>query len=149
MLKNLFIRSAALGALVLAPIASGANPVIDVYKTAACGCCTAWVDHLKANGFKVVAHNVDDPGRVRAKFGIREQYGSCHTGVVGGYAIEGHVPASSIKKLLKEKPNASGLAVPGMPMGSPGMEGARKEAYDVLLVAKDGSAKTFTKHAGD
>ncbi len=149
MLKVLAARLAAAAALSAAPLAYAAAPVIDVYKTASCGCCTAWVDHLKSNGFKVHAHNVEDPGAIRAKFGIGEQYGSCHTGVVKGYAIEGHVPAQSIKKLLKEKPKANGLAVPGMPMGSPGMEGHRKDAYDVLLIGKDGKASTFSSHKGD
>lgn len=143
--KFLVARMALAAALSVAPLAYAAGPVIQVYKTASCGCCSAWVDHLKENGFKVETHNVEDPGAVRAKFGIGEQYGSCHTGVVKGYAIEGHVPASSIKKLLKEKPKASGLAVPGMPMGSPGMEGSRKDAYEVLLV-KDGKARTYTRH---
>ncbi|MEJ7806190.1 MAG: DUF411 domain-containing protein [Telluria sp.] len=147
MLKNLLARTAVAAVLTAAPLAYAAGPVIDVYKTATCGCCTAWVDHLKSNGFKLVVHNVDDPGRIRAKFGIGEQYGSCHTGVVNGNAIEGHVPAASIRKLLREKPKARGLAVPGMPMGSPGMEGARKEAYEVLLVEKGGTARTFTKHS--
>jgi len=149
MLNTLFVRIAAASALLVAPLAYAASPVINVYKTATCGCCSAWIDHLKSSGFKVVAHDVADPGTIRAKFGISEQYGSCHTGVIGGYAIEGHVPASSIRKLLKEKPKASGIAVPGMPMGSPGMEGARKDAYNVLLVAKDGTSKPYTKHAGD
>ena len=149
MLNRFLVRLTAAAALAVSPLAHAAEPVIDVYKTATCGCCTAWIDHLKANGFKVVAHNVADPGTIRAKFGIGEQYGSCHTGVVNGYAVEGHVPAGSIKKLLKEKPKASGIAVPGMPMGSPGMEGPRKEAYKVLLVTKDGGTKTFTSHAGD
>ena len=148
MFKSLLVQITVAGAVVAAPLAHAASPVIEVYKTASCGCCTAWVDHLKSNGFNVVAHNVEDPGSIRARFGIAEKYGSCHTGVVNGYAIEGHVPADSIKKLLKEKPKASGLAVPGMPMGSPGMEGHPKDAYDVLLVDKKGNASTFTSHTG-
>lgn len=149
MLASVLTRCALALAMLASPLALAAGPVINVYKTATCGCCSAWIDHLKSNGFEVVAHNVDDPGTVRAKFGIAEQYGSCHTGVVNGYAIEGHVPAASIRKLLKEKPRASGLAVPGMPMGSPGMEGHRKDAYDVLLVSKDGKATPYTRHKGD
>ncbi len=145
-MHKLLARTAITAVLAAAPLAYAASPVIQVYKTASCGCCVAWVDHLKSNGFKVVAHNVDNPGSIRAKFGIGEQYGSCHTGVVNGYAIEGHVPADSIKKLLKEKPKASGLAVPGMPMGSPGMEGHRHDDYDVLLIAKGGKASTYTSH---
>jgi len=149
MLKTLLVRIAAVSVLAAAPLAYAAGPVINVYKTKTCGCCSAWVDHLKSNGFKVIAHDVQDPGTIRAKFGIAEKYGSCHTGVINGYAIEGHVPADSIKKLLKEKPKASGLAAPGMPMGSPGMEGHRKDAYDVLLVDKKGNSSIYTSHPGE
>lgn len=149
MLKTLLVRITAVGVLIAAPLAYAASPVINVYKTSTCGCCSAWIDHLKGNGFKVIAHDVEDPGSIRAKFGIAEKYGSCHTGIVNGYAIEGHVPADTIKKLLKEKPKARGLAAPGMPMGSPGMEGHGKEAFDVLLVDKKGKVSTFTSHKGD
>lgn len=140
----------ALAALLAAsPLAHAAAPVIDVYKTTSCGCCKAWVEHLKQNGFTVRAHDVDVPAVMRAKFGIPEQYGSCHTGVVNGYAVEGHVPADAIKRLLKEKPKASGLAVPGMPMGSPGMEGDTKEAYNVMLISKKGKASVYQHYKGD
>jgi hypothetical protein len=139
---NRFLFAAAL-ALPLASQAAG--PVIDVYKTATCGCCHKWVDHLRANGFTVNAHDVADPGEFRAKVGIPALYGSCHTAMVKGYAVEGHVPAFAIRQLLAEKPKAAGLAVPGMPAGSPGMEGAYSEPYDVLLVKRDGSSTVY-KH---
>jgi hypothetical protein len=122
-----------------------AAPVIEVYKSEACGCCGAWVEHLKANGFAARVTNVDNPSDYRERAGIPNQLGSCHTALVGGYAIEGHVPAAEIKRLLAEKPKARGLAVPGMPLGSPGMEGPRKDPYDVFLVDARGRATVY-KH---
>jgi hypothetical protein len=139
-----FLPQFVLLSLFSLPLAAGAaQPVVEVYKTASCGCCKQWVKHLEANGFTVKAQDVDNPGDYRAKFGIPADYGSCHTGRVNGYAIEGHVPASDIKRLLKEKPKARGLAVPGMPLGSPGMEVGRSEPYDVLLVQDGGKAAVY------
>jgi len=119
---------------------------VEVWKDPNCGCCHLWVEHLQAHGFKV---NVRDVGNTaaRQRLGMPEKLGSCHTATVGGYVIEGHVPAADIRRLLKERPVALGLSVPGMPIGSPGMDGpeykGRKDAFDVLLVQKDGSAKSF------
>ncbi len=149
MFKRVATRLSITAALAITPLAHAANPVIDVYKTSTCGCCKAWIEHLKDNGFTVRAHDVEAPEVMRAKFGIPAKYGSCHTGVVNGYAVEGHVPADAIKRLLKQKPKASGLAVPGMPMGSPGMEGDRKDAYDVMLVSKKGTASVYQHYKGD
>jgi hypothetical protein len=137
------LAAAALFALPLA--ASAAQPVIEVYKSATCGCCKEWVKHLEANGFEVKAHDVDNPSDYRQKFGIPDQYGSCHSARVQGYALEGHVPAGDIKRLLATQPKAKGLAVPAMPLGSPGMEGPRKDPYDVNLV-KDGGKTSVYKH---
>lgn len=143
--RRLFIQ-AAFGASVAMPLlAMAAAPVIDIYKTESCGCCGAWVEHLKANGFITRVVNVDDPSAYRERGGIPNELGSCHTGMVQGYAIEGHVPASDIKRLLATRPKARGLAVPGMPLGSPGMEGLRKDPFDVLLVNAKGRASVF-KH---
>lgn len=133
-------------ALALPVAAGAAQPVIEVYKTEYCGCCKEWIKHLEANGFKVMAKDVANPGDYREKFGIPATYGSCHTGRVGGYAVEGHVPAADIKRLLAEKPKARGLAVPGMPMGSPGMEGARKDPYQVLLVEDGGKTSVYKRY---
>jgi hypothetical protein len=127
---NLF--AAALLGLPLAVYA--AQPVIEVYKSATCGCCKEWIKHLEANGFRVNSHDVANPSDYRQKFGIPDQFGSCHSASAGGYGIEGHVPAADIKRLLATKPKASGLAVPAMPLGAPGMEGPRKDPFDVLLV---------------
>lgn len=138
------IRKTLLAAMLAMPaLAMAATPIIDVYKSATCGCCEAWVKHLRDNGFKVEAHNVANPSDTREKMGIPDQMGSCHTAVVEGYAIEGHVPAAEIKRLLASKPKARGLAAPGMPLGSPGMEGPRKDAYDVYLVLPDGSSRVY------
>jgi hypothetical protein len=131
--------------LGLPTLAMAALPLIEVYKSASCGCCSEWIKHLEANGFTVRAKNVEMPAQYRTLAGIPDQLGSCHTGLVNGYAIEGHVPASEIKRLLRDKPKARGLAVPAMPMGSPGMEGPRKDAYGVLLVKNNGSTKLY-KH---
>ena len=124
---------------------------VQVWKDPNCGCCQLWVEHLQANGFKVEVLDVGNTA-ARKRLGMPEVLGSCHTATVGGYVIEGHVPASDIHRLLKERPVALGLSVPAMPIGSPGMDGpeykGRKDAYDVLLVQKDGSRKSFQHHPG-
>jgi hypothetical protein len=149
MIRRILLGAALAGTLGASLVASAATPVIEVYKSAYCGCCGAWVDHLKANGFSVKVENVANPTDYREKFGMPNELGSCHTGMVQGYAIEGHVPASEIKRLLAEKPNAKGLVVPAMPMGSPGMEGPRKDPYDVLLVQTDGRISTYKHYNGN
>lgn len=133
-----------------APMLAGAAtaPLVEVYKTAACGCCEAWVEHLKSNRFAVKAQNVSDTGAYRKRFGIPDELGSCHTGLVQGYALEGHVPAAEIRRLLAEKPEAKGLAVPSMPLGSPGMEGRHRDPYHVLLVKADGSYSIYKHYSG-
>jgi len=123
-----------------------ALPVVEVYKSAQCGCCKLWAEHLQKNGFKVILHDVDDVPAAREKLGMPDQYGSCHTARAGQYLVEGHVPAADIKRLLKERPNAIGLAVPAMPPGSPGMESDDPVPYDTLLVGKDGKARVFARH---
>lgn len=141
------LSRALLPVMVSLPLAAAAaQPVVEVYKTASCGCCKAWIRHLEENGFSVKSHDVPDPGDYRAKFGIAQQHASCHSAQVGGYAVEGHVPASDIKRMLATRPRAAGLAVPGMPMGSPGMEGAHADPYEVLLVKKDGSTSVYKRY---
>lgn len=123
---------------------------IDVKKTATCGCCQAWVDRLKAAGFKVTTENMFMGSLMKFKLdhGISAKHASCHTGRIGGYTIEGHVPVREINRLLKERPDAVGLSVPGMPIGSPGMEvGTEREAYTVLLIKRDGSSEVFATYA--
>ncbi|WP_219988864.1 DUF411 domain-containing protein [Leucothrix pacifica] len=125
-----------------------ALPLVTVYKSATCGCCSAWIDHMKDNGFPVEAHNSDNLNEYKVKAKLGASLGSCHTAFVDGYAIEGHVPANDIKRLLSEKPDISGLTAPGMPMNSPGMapKGSKPSGYDVISF-KDGEAVgVFTKY---
>jgi hypothetical protein len=120
--------------------------VVTVYKSATCGCCKDWVKHLEANGFRVDSHDVTDLDRIKSNLGVRPQYASCHTAIADGYTIEGHVPASDIKRLLAERPKGRGLAVPGMPGGAPGMESAPKQPYATLLIDDQGGARVFEQH---
>src|SRR5580698_4590069 len=137
-------RKSFLRAMLVLPAAGlagrlrAATTHVQVYKTATCGCCGQWVAHMKANGFDVQFENVPDTGLYRKKYGVPEAMASCHTAVVEGYAIEGHVPAADVQRLLRDKPKAAGLAVPGMVMGSPGMEGPTAQAYSVMLLTADG-----------
>lgn len=129
------------------PAATPAEKV-TVYKTSSCGCCRLWVDHMKANGFDVQAIDVS-AGDVRAvsrAAGLPEDGASCHTSKIGNYVVEGHVPAADIKRMLKEKPAIAGIAAPGMPQGSPGMEQGSKEPYDVVAFTKDGKMTVYSKH---
>lgn len=118
---------------------------IVVYQSRTCGCCKKWVTHLKDNGFKVKSEFMDDVTDVKLKMNLPMKLASCHTAVVNGYIVEGHVPANAIKKLISEKPSIKGIAVPGMPMGSPGMEGSYSEAYDVIAFGNDRNEKVFMK----
>ena len=154
MLRRSIIKAmaglAGAGAAVMtAPLLAQPQPLMEVWKDPNCGCCKDWVKHLQANGFKVRVHDAGNTA-ARARLGMPEKLGSCHTAQVGGYAIEGHVPAREISRLLKERPSAIGIAVPGMPVGSPGMDGAeygkRRDPYDVLLVNKDHSTRVFQSY---
>jgi hypothetical protein len=130
-----------------APPSASTQPVVEVWRSPTCGCCGEWVKHLQRNGFATRVHMVEDTSAFRRAAGIPERLGACHTAKVAGYAIEGHVPAQEIRRLLAEKPNAVGLSVPGMPLGSPGMEqGGMKQPYEVLLVAKDGGTSVYRKY---
>ncbi|MGB4468971.1 MAG: DUF411 domain-containing protein [Azovibrio sp.] len=139
-----FLTGFVLGAGLALP-ASAAERV-DVYKSPYCGCCGKWIDHIKAAGFAVRTHEVNDVPGTRQRLGMPDRLGSCHTAKVAGYVIEGHVPAADIERLIKERPRALGLAVPSMPPGSPGMESFRPVPYETLLVAQDGSIRVFAKH---
>ena len=124
------------------------KPTVEVYKSATCGCCSKWVEHLQANGFTVHTTNREDLADLKAKHGVPRRVQSCHMAVVNGYVVEGHVPAADVQRLLKERPAIVGLAVPGMPIGSPGMEmpGRKAQPFDVLAFAKDGQTRVFTSH---
>ena len=154
------MRRTVLGvAIVLAGTASGWTPAdaqetasgaaIDVYKTPTCGCCVIWVEHLREHGFTVTVTDVPNVTPLKQRLGIRPELSSCHTAIVGDYAIEGHVPASDIERLLREGPRVAGLAVPGMPLGSPGMEmpdPSRHQRYDVLAFDLEGTTEVWATH---
>lgn len=142
--------------LLLAVLVSGCSrttaepalPGVTVHKSATCGCCKLWVDRLRGAGFAVEVRDVDNLNDVKQRVGIPYGMGSCHTAEVAGYFVEGHVPMEDIKRLLRERPDAKGLTVPGMPAGSPGMEvpSGEVQPYEVLLVARDGSTSVFARH---
>ncbi len=147
--RRLLIASGA--ALAFAGSAQARTPgsrALAVYKSPTCGCCEGWVTHMRQAGFTVAVHVVADPGTVRRARGLPDALASCHTGVIDGYAIEGHVPAADVVRLLAERPEAVGLALPGMPMGSPGMEtpDGRKQPFDTLLVLRSGQTRVFGRH---
>jgi hypothetical protein len=124
-----------------------AGPAIHVVKTATCGCCNDWITHLRNAGFRVTVANVPDVGPTARRLGVPDDLRSCHTASVGGYAVEGHVPAADIRRLLRERPAAAGIAVPGMPMGSPGMEhGSHRERYNTILFTRAGRRSVFARH---
>ncbi len=137
----------ALAALLLAsPAARAGGEAVTVYKTPTCGCCNAWIEHLEANGFEVTATNLPDLRNLKRENGVPPALSSCHTAFVEGYVVEGHVPASDLRRLLDERPKVAGLAVPGMPIGSPGMEGPNPEPYQVLSFGGAKSVEAFASH---
>ena len=139
---------ASLGLVALiACSAAQAGDAVTVYKSPTCGCCQKWIDHLEANGFEVEAHDVKNVDPIKQEKGVPRELASCHTAEVNGYVIEGHVPAEDIQRLLEEKPPVLGLAVPEMPIGSPGMEGPNPESYDVMAFDQHGKVEVFSSHA--
>jgi len=153
--KKLALALAALLALTTLPAAADAPaaeeveaalPSVHVYKTPTCGCCNKWVDHLRANGFDVRTTELPNLAEVKMMNGVPRALSSCHTAIVGPYVIEGHVPANDVIRLLREQPAVTGLAVPRMPIGSPGMEGPNPERYDVLAFGADSGVTTFASH---
>ena len=135
-----------LGVVGFARVTRAASTTIEVYRSPSCGCCGAWISHMQANGFEARVIETDDLGPIKSRWGVAEDLQSCHTARVEGYVIEGHVPAADVKRLLAERPAALGLAVPGMPLGSPGMEqGDKREPYKVILFAKTGRS-VFAQH---
>lgn len=131
-----------------APSDASARPVVEVYKDATCGCCSKWVEHLQQAGFEVRTTDTRELPSFKARHGVPHHAESCHTALVAGYVVEGHVPASDIQRLLRERPAIAGLAVPGMPIGSPGMEvpGTPAQPYDVIAFEKNGDTQVFARH---
>jgi hypothetical protein len=128
------------------PDASAKKPVITVYKDPSCGCCKNWIEHLIKHGYRVDAKDSPNMTEIKHTMGVPTGLAACHTALVNGYLIEGHVPAADIDRLLVQKPKIAGLAVPGMPMGSPGMEGGTAQRYQVLTFDKSGKTTVFASH---
>lgn len=144
----------ASSAATLAPLIwaqDKATPVkFEVWKDPNCGCCGDWIAHMHAHGFQATVYDTGNAA-ARDRLGLPQRYASCHTAVIGGYVVEGHVPARDVQRLLRDRPQALGLAVPGMPIGAPGMDGpvygGRRDAFDTLLVLRDGASRVFQSHA--
>ncbi len=157
-MKKRIVRTLALGVSVVALTlttaaaptsfidAAAKKPTITVYKDPSCGCCKSWIEHLIKHGYRVDAKDTPEMTEIKRTLGVPDGLTACHTAVVNGYLIEGHVPAADIARLLNEKPKVAGLAVPGMPMGSPGMEGPRTQHYQVLSFDKAGKTKVFASY---
>ena len=143
------LLAAAPAALAAASCARAEARALTIYKTPWCGCCSGWVTHMRRAGFTPTVVELEDLAPIRQRYGISFEQSSCHTGVAGGYALEGHVPPADVVRLLRERPKARALIVPGMPMGSPGMENpaGQREPYDVLLLLPDGKTRVFARHA--
>lgn len=150
------LRSAAAGLLALGAVAfsvplvaampAAAQEEVEVWKSPSCGCCAGWVRHMQSAGFSVKVHDVDDVQPMKEMAGVPDQYASCHTARVGGYAIEGHVPASDVRRLLAERPKARGLSVPGMPADAPGMDMRSGEPYAVVLFGAEGGDRVYARY---
>lgn len=146
--RRSLLLSAPTALLAAASCARAEAREVTVYKTPWCGCCSGWVTHMRRAGFTAGVVELEDLTPIRQRYGISFEQSSCHTAVAGGYALEGHVPPEDVIRLLRERPKAKALIVPGMPMGSPGMESANgeREAYDVLLLLPNGSTRVFARH---
>ena len=156
MIRPLLPRRLVLGGMALLGAGLGlplgrprAATLIQVRKQRGCGCCDGWVEHLRANGFICEVSTLDDLAPIKASLSVPEALRSCHTATVEGYVVEGHVPASALRRLLAERPAIRGLAVPGMPLGSPGMPGEPVDEYAVIAFAKDGTQRTFMRFSGE
>ena len=146
---NLDARAQDAAVTLPATLVGADAPTMTVFKSPTCGCCAMWVEHIEAAGFTVETRDRDDMAAVKDSLGLPSDLSSCHTGVVDGYVVEGHVPAEHVARLLEERPQALGLTVPGMPIGSPGMEmGDRRDPYDILVVDRSGEAAVFASVAG-
>jgi len=149
-MRTLLIGMASV--LILSSASVGQQPKpkpipMSVYKSPACGCCSLWIDYMRKNGFDAKVQDVDNIGALKLKLGVREEFSSCHTTEVGGYIVEGHVPVEVVQRMLNERPKIAGIAAPGMPAGSPGMEvpGGRKEPYNILAFTSDGKTTVYER----
>lgn len=145
-IASVFLTAVTSFGMLGAPAVAEDSPTVKVYRSPTCGCCGKWVSHLEENGFRVDVEEIDDVTPVKMANAVPGQLASCHTAIVDGYVVEGHVPASDVERLLRERPAVNGLAVPGMPIGSPGMEGPHPERYDVLTFDSKGKTEVFSTH---
>src|SRR3981081_3507476 len=145
--RGVMIAGAA-SMLPFGTLSAAAEPIVTVHRDPNCGCCLGWVQHLQKAGFPTKVLETKDLDAVKTRFGVPDDLAACHTAEVSGYVIEGHVPAAALRRFLAEKPNAAGLAVPGMPVGSPGMEGVTPEKYDVVLFGANGR-RTYMSFVGE
>ncbi len=143
MLRIALASTAVILSALTAPTLAQGPLAMTVYKSPTCGCCAKWVEHIKKAGFAVTVKDMPNVGEVKYARGVPAELASCHTAVVGNYVIEGHVPSDVVQKLLKEKPAVAGLAVGGMPMGSPGREGRYTDRYDVVAFDKNGNKRVY------
>lgn len=144
--RNILVAITSLVVLAISSPSQSAGPLVTVFKNPTCGCCGKWVEHLKANGFTVKVQEVNDTSAYEKQYHVPRSMVSCHTAFVNGYTIEGHVPAAEIKRLLSERPRVVGLAVPGMPVGSPGMDAAHNDAYSVLAFDESGHTSVYASY---
>ncbi len=145
--RALYPALCALATLLASSIVAAAGPpLVTVYKSPTCGCCSSWVDHLREDGFAVKTVDTTNLGAIKSMAGVKPELASCHTAMVDGYLIEGHVPPEDIKRLLTERPAVKGLTVPGMPSGAPGMEAPNPEHYQVLTIDAEGKTTVFAEH---
>lgn len=143
--RNLMIPATA-AMLVFPVFALAEDAVVEVFKSPTCGCCAKWISHLEEHGLTVTSTNVSDLSSIKRENGLPQELSSCHTAVVDGYIVEGHVPASDIQRLLDERPDIKGIAVPGMPLGSPGMEAPNPQAYTVYAFDESGNIEPYSTH---
>jgi len=148
MTRRCMLIAGAVSLLPIGAVSAATEALVTVHKDPTCGCCSGWIQHLQNAGFVTKVLDTADIDAVKKRLGVPDDLAACHTAEVAGYIIEGHVPAAALKRFLAEKPNATGLAVPGMPIGSPGMEGGRPEKYDVVLFAPN-SRRTYMSFIGE
>ncbi|MGI9290983.1 MAG: DUF411 domain-containing protein [Gammaproteobacteria bacterium] len=147
--RKLLWQTAALAALPLSVAVAEEKIQVKVWKTPTCGCCSKWVDHMQAAGFAVDASNIQDVNVYKAQFGLPPELASCHTALVDGYVVEGHVPPADVVRMLEKRPTIAGIAVPGMPLGSPGMESPTPENYQTVAFTKEGEMSLWAQHGPD
>jgi hypothetical protein len=148
MKRRAFLKAVVAGMVASSTPVEASPGAIDVYKDPSCGCCVKWVEHLRRNGFTASVMDVPDLDAFKKRVGVPAALASCHTALIDGYVVEGHVPATEIRRLLSDRPKALGLAIPGMPAAAPGMDVPKAPGYDVLLFQADGTSRVYRSYPG-